>query len=89
MIQGESICDAGRREVLEETGLEVECTTLLMVECAGGSWIRYVMTGVVTGGQLKTSEQSDEESLQAQWIADLSELPLRGSDIFPLIQRAR
>lgn len=89
MIQGESICEAGRREVLEETGLEVECTTLLMVECAGGSWIRYVLTGIVTGGQLKTLAQADDESLQAKWVADISELSLRGSDILPLIQKAR
>ena len=40
---------AARREVLEETGLEVDVTTLLMVECASGSWFRFVVTGNVTG----------------------------------------
>lgn len=40
MEKGESIVEACKREVLEETGLEMECTTLLMVETAGGNWIR-------------------------------------------------
>ncbi|KAF2344237.1 NUDIX hydrolase domain [Trinorchestia longiramus] len=48
---GESIVDAAKREVLEETGLEVSITTLLMVECASGSWFRFVVTGNVTGKQ--------------------------------------
>ena len=38
-----------KREVLEETGLEMEPTTLLMVECASGAWFRFVVTGNVTG----------------------------------------
>lgn len=89
MEKGEEICQATVREVLEETGLEIECTTLLMVECAGGNWLRFVLTGVVTGGTLKTPAEADRESLQAKWIANLEEMPLRATDLTHLIERAR
>ena len=49
MEAGETIAEAAQREVLEETGLEFEPTTLLMVETAGGAWYRFVVTGTVTG----------------------------------------
>ncbi|KAJ3640801.1 hypothetical protein Zmor_027341 [Zophobas morio] len=87
--KGESIVDAGKREVLEETGLHVQCSTLLMVECARGSWIRYVLTGEVTGGNLKTPSEADKESLQAKWVENMGELTLRANDILELISRAR
>ena len=45
--------DAAKREVLEETGMEADITTLLMVESAGGSWFRFVVTGNVLGGYKK------------------------------------
>jgi 8-oxo-dGDP phosphatase len=44
-----AVQDGVRREVLEETGLVMEPTTLLMVECASGAWFRFVITGTVTG----------------------------------------
>lgn len=86
---GENIYEAAEREVLEETGLKIVCTTLLMVECAGGSWIRFVLTGTVIGGTLKTPAQADTESLQAKWIGNLNELSLRAKDITHLIERAK
>lgn len=89
MQKGETICEATVREVLEETGLQIECTTLLTVECAGGNWLRFVLTGLVVGGNLKTPAQADQESLQAKWIANLEELTLRSMDITHLIDRAR
>ncbi|XP_071541714.1 8-oxo-dGDP phosphatase NUDT18-like isoform X3 [Panulirus ornatus] len=89
MEAGETIVEAAKREVLEETGLETDITTLLMVESASGSWFRFVVTGNVVGGTLKTPASADEESLQAKWVENLGELSLRGSDIYPLIQRAR
>ncbi|KFM78247.1 Nucleoside diphosphate-linked moiety X motif 18, partial [Stegodyphus mimosarum] len=46
---GENLIEAAKREVLEETGLQFEPTTLLMVECAQGHWFRFVFTGNVTG----------------------------------------
>lgn len=78
-----------KREVLEETGLYIKPTTLIMVECASKAWFRFVLTGEVTGGQLKTPAQADSESLQAKWVKDIREMSLRSNDILPLIERAR
>jgi len=89
MEKGEDIITATKREVLEETGLNIKCTSLLMVECGKGSWFRFVLTGVIEGGTLKTPAQADKESLQAKWVKDLNELTLRAKDILPLVQRAR
>lgn len=84
---GENILEAVKREVLEETGLEMEPTTLLSVECASKAWFRFVLTGNVIGGQLKTPADADSESLQAKWIKDISEVNVRANDIFPIIER--
>ncbi|KAH0554775.1 8-oxo-dGDP phosphatase NUDT18-like [Cotesia glomerata] len=85
----ETLINAVKREVLEETGLSMEPKSLIMVECASGSWFRFVMVGDITGGVLKTPDQANEESLQASWISNVNDLSLRSSDILPLIQRAR
>ena len=55
----------------------------------GGSWYRFVVTGDVTGGRLKTPSEADAESLQAKWINDLAELSLRANDVIALIDRGR
>ncbi|XP_060524564.1 8-oxo-dGDP phosphatase NUDT18 [Cylas formicarius] len=89
MKKSETIEEAGKREVKEETGLEMECTTLLMVESASGVWTRFVMTGKIVGGILKTPAQANKESLQAKWVADISELSLRATDITHLIETGR
>jgi hypothetical protein len=34
----------------------------------GGSWYRFVMTGDVTGGKLKTPADADSESLQGPML---------------------
>lgn len=89
MDKGEDICKATEREVLEETGLVIHCTSLLMVESAKGSWLRFVLTGVVLSGTLKTPTLADQESIQAKWIDNLAELPLRAKDVLPVIERGR
>ncbi|XP_043269250.1 8-oxo-dGDP phosphatase NUDT18 [Venturia canescens] len=85
----ENLLDAVKREVLEETGLTMIPESLIMIECASGSWFRFVMAGKITGGVLKTPDQANEESLQAIWVQNVSELSLRSNDILPLIQRGR
>lgn len=89
MEKDERIVDAAVREVFEETGLNVEVKSLIAVECAGGSWFRFVLTGDVLNGELKTPARADKESLQAKWIANMNELSLRSKDILPLIDLAK
>ncbi|XP_032516675.1 8-oxo-dGDP phosphatase NUDT18 [Danaus plexippus] len=89
MEKGETIIQAATREVLEETGLHCKLDTLLMVETAGGTWFRFVLTGNIVGGDLKTPANADKESLQAKWIANLQEISLRSNDILHLIEKAK
>lgn len=89
MEPGEHIVDAVKREVNEETGLDFEPSSLLMVESAQGQWYRFVFVGDVIGGELKTVARADSESLQASWIDDINQLSLRCKDILPVIERAR
>lgn len=89
MEAGEDIAEAAAREVLEETGLEFQVSTLLLVESAGGCWFRFLVTGSVTGGRLKTPADADSESLQAKWVEDLTKMSLRANDILPHIERGK
>ncbi|EDV91217.1 8-oxo-dGDP phosphatase NUDT18 [Drosophila grimshawi] len=89
MEKGESITEAAARELFEETGLNAEMTTLLAVESAGGSWFRFVLTGRITGGRLKTPSEADAESIQALWLRDPKEVPLRANDILNIIDIGR
>uniref|UniRef100_H3BC23 8-oxo-dGDP phosphatase NUDT18 n=2 Tax=Latimeria chalumnae TaxID=7897 RepID=H3BC23_LATCH len=88
MEQNETIVEAMKREVKEETGLECNPCTLLMVEERGPRWIRFVFLAEQTGGTLKTTSEADDESLQACWWDRVSPLPLRATDILPLISVA-
>ncbi|KAI1900828.1 hypothetical protein AGOR_G00053880 [Albula goreensis] len=85
MEVGESIVEAMKREVKEETGLDCQPFTLLLVEEQGLQWIRFVFLAEVTGGSIKTEAEADKESLQAQWWDRESPLPLRCRDILCLI----
>jgi len=50
---GETLEEAVKREVLEETGLIMEATSLIAVETASGSWYRFVFAGDVVGTFIK------------------------------------
>lgn len=89
MEKGETIVQATIREVLEETGLQCVPKTLLVVETAGGTWYRFVLTGEIVGGELKTPAKADKESLQAKWVSNLQEITLRANDIIHLIEKAQ
>ncbi|KAH8419193.1 hypothetical protein KR222_010065 [Zaprionus bogoriensis] len=89
MERGESITEAAARELFEETGLNAEMSTLLAVESAGGSWFRFVLTGRITGGRLKTPADADGESIQALWLRNPKEVPLRANDILNIIDIGR
>ncbi|KAJ8380004.1 hypothetical protein SKAU_G00007820 [Synaphobranchus kaupii] len=85
MEETESIVEAMRREVKEETGLDCQPITLLLVQEQGQQWIRFVFLAEVAGGSIKTEAEADAESLQAQWWDRESPLPLRSRDILCLI----
>ncbi|XP_075767162.1 8-oxo-dGDP phosphatase NUDT18 [Pelodiscus sinensis] len=89
MEPNETIVEAMKREVKEETGLECEPLTLLAVEERGPIWIRFVFLARPTGGTLKTPQDADAESLQARWWdRESPALPLRARDILPLMDLA-
>ena len=52
-------------------------------------YCRFVVTGRVTSGKLKTPADADSESLQAKWVADLGELSMRATDVLRLIELGR
>ncbi|XP_054271900.1 8-oxo-dGDP phosphatase NUDT18-like [Macrosteles quadrilineatus] len=87
MEPGEDIEEAVKREVLEETGLYMEPTSLIMVQCASKAWFRFILAGHVTGGTLKTPGQADSESLQAKWVKDPEQMSLRCKDILSVVER--
>ena len=78
-------CLKGVKEVLELGSYYTPVSFYTL----GGSWYRFVVTGDVTGGRLKTPADADAESLQAKWIGDLAELSLRANDVIPLVDRGR
>ena len=47
------------------------------------------MSGIVSGGYLKTPKDADSESLQAKWVKDPAELNLRANDICTIIEKAK
>lgn len=95
MEKDETIADAVKREVKEETGLEFEPKGLMTVEFQPSTWYRFTLVGRVVGGSLKTPDQADKESLQGRFwpIEDVmsrsASVPIRSSDILPLIARAQ
>ena len=85
----ETLIDAVKREVLEESGLVFQPSGLICVEENTGQYIRIFFAGDVTGGSLKTTAEADAESLQAAWIEDFQSVRLRTRDILRVIDLAR
>ena len=86
--------DAAKREVQEEAGFICEPTGIFNVEfhySGGYIWQRFAITGSIKSGKLKTLEDADEESLQANWftkeeIIDMSKKrQLRANDFLSLL----
>lgn len=55
--------------------------------------LHLFVIGDITGGKLKTPDEEDKESIQAQWLPvnpkELRKNPIRASDCFPLIDLAQ
>ena len=87
---GESMRDAARREVQEETGLQVELGPVIWTGDAITEHEHYVLVdflGTVTGGQL----QAADDAADARWVAfaDLPGLPLTPTmaELIELVRR--
>jgi 8-oxo-dGTP pyrophosphatase MutT (NUDIX family) len=83
---GEAIVDGARREVLEESGLEVELDGIVRIEHTPGlggrdARLRVVFVGHPIGGALKS--RPDEESLGAAWVrvSELARYRLRSIEV--------
>jgi phosphatase NudJ len=68
---GETLVQGGKREVLEEAGLEVEFDGILRIEhtpeyAGRDARLRIFLLGHPVGGQLKS--EPDSESLGAEWV---------------------
>ncbi|UXI14931.1 hypothetical protein NH340_JMT00874 [Sarcoptes scabiei] len=85
----ERLDEAVKRGVLLETGLVIEPTTILKVESSHGNWFRFVYTGDVISGTLKTISRADQESLQACYMRDVTKINLRSKDCLKLIELGR
>ncbi|KAL3106027.1 hypothetical protein niasHT_022208 [Heterodera trifolii] len=92
---GETLEEACRRELLEETGLHCAVETLLCVEVRGSGWYRMAFAVEPNGGELKT--EPDEESLGAEWHPlelvrrkknDADGIQLRCRDFMPILAEA-
>jgi phosphatase NudJ len=83
---GESLVDGARREVREESGLEVELEGILRIEhtpalAARDARLRIVFLARPIGGALKTT--ADDESLGAAWVRldELHAYRLRSAEV--------
>lgn len=83
---GESLIDGAKREVLEESGLEVELDGILRIEhtppfANRDARVRIVFVGHPVGGRLKT--KPDDDTLGATWVrlSDLPHYDLRSEEV--------
>ena len=89
---GESLQYGAKREVLEETGIEVELDGILRMEFTPDlmdhdARLRVIFTAHAVGGQLKT--QPDSESVGAEWLTfeECARLRLRSSEVLKHVQQ--
>lgn len=82
---GETMAEGALREVLEETGVEVELTGVLRIEHTPMPEFSRVRVFFVARpvGSSAPKTTPDEHSLQARWVtlAELRALPLRGDEV--------
>eukprot|EP00743_Colponemidia_sp_Colp-15_P005553 GILK01005974.1.p1 GENE.GILK01005974.1~~GILK01005974.1.p1 ORF type:complete len:383 (+),score=55.70 GILK01005974.1:37-1149(+) len=83
MEVNETIAASATREVKEESGFDFEMTEIFSITYHANPnkcWVRFLVTGNITGGSLKDFE--DSESIQAAWIPldSVSQLDLRGGE---------
>uniref|UniRef100_A0A7E4VDU2 Nudix hydrolase domain-containing protein n=2 Tax=Panagrellus redivivus TaxID=6233 RepID=A0A7E4VDU2_PANRE len=87
---GESIEEATKREVLEETGFNCSVDHLLGLEVRGSGWYRFSFFCSITGGELKTKE--DKHSLGADWhsveAVRSKAIELRAKDFIKIVDEA-
>lgn len=87
--KNESFEEAVIREVLEETGLHFQPTSIISIDSQGTNWFRFSFGGVITNGKIKTLQEQDAESMEAGWFSPeniFNSLSLRCEDICPLIR---
>ncbi|CAJ0593341.1 unnamed protein product [Cylicocyclus nassatus] len=86
---GETLENAVKREVREESGYECEVVELLSLEVQGSGWYRFSFYCEIASGELKT--KPNHESLGAQWWSVdevlAKKLPLRVKDFLPLLEQ--
>uniref|UniRef100_A0AC34FF39 Nudix hydrolase domain-containing protein n=1 Tax=Panagrolaimus sp. ES5 TaxID=591445 RepID=A0AC34FF39_9BILA len=85
---GETIEDATKREVLEETGFQCQVDNLISLEVRGSGWYRFAFFCTITGGTLKTIP--DKESLGAGWhsiqAVKSKSIEIRNSDFIKIME---
>ena len=75
-----------RRETLEEAGVRVEPTGVVMIEHQplpeGRLWMRFIMTARLVGDPTPKNF-ADEHSLEARWVRpeDIPRYPLRHREV--------
>jgi len=86
----ESLKNAFKRELLEESSYKGEPDHLLSINAGPGGWFRFNFIGHQTGGHLKTPAEADKDTLEARWFPCSEifngDLNYRAQDMFEVIK---